>query len=213
MLSDPAHSRGFGEIRFLSQKRGKVRIGLRHIVNARKVRRVFQSREDGIGDLAPRNFLFAVAMRNVARPETHVLAIGSTYCSQKDHGMPAFATADLIAPENFHEIAGLSLSKISEIATEIQFVKQTRRARAVGVPPSPNALPVVLFPNHELIQRREVELELSPIAQLLDCFNENDISRPRTKTRIRRSRDDEKLTRFKMGGRAQLNCGEVRHGI
>jgi len=87
--------------------------------------------------------------------------------------MSAFTPSDIVVPKNFHEIAGLRLREIGKVPAEPELIKQSRRARAVRIPPSPHAFSVMLIANDQLVQSCEVELQLSAIAQFLDGFNEN----------------------------------------
>ena len=64
-----------------------------------------------------------------------------------------------------------------------------------------------------MIQRREIELQLTAIAELLDCFDEHQIGRAGTKAHIRLRRDHEKFPGFKMRRGLQFNLGEMRNGI
>ena len=62
-----------------------------------------------IRDLAARNFLFAIAHSDVARPEADVFAVRMIRCSKKNHRVSAFALTDVIVPKDFHKIARLRL--------------------------------------------------------------------------------------------------------
>ena len=127
--------------------------------------------------------------------------------------MTAFAPADILVPKNFHEIAGLRLREISKVSSEAEFVKQTRGSGSVRVPATPNAFAIVLVTNHKLVQRREIELELAAVAQSFNRFDEHDVSRARAEAGVRRGRDDEEFSRFKMRGGLQFDLGEMRDGI
>jgi len=123
------------------------------------------------------------------------------------------APTDILVPKNLHEIARLCLRKIGEVPAEPKLVKQAACSGAVGVPATPNPFAIVLIANDQLIQRREIELELPTVAQRFNCFDEHDVSRSRTEARIRRGRNDEEFSGFKMRGRFQFDLGEVRDGI
>src|ERR1700736_963948 len=210
---DPALLCRFGEIRFLAQKRGEINIDHRNVVNAREIGGRFESGENGVRDLASWNFLFAVTMRNVARPEAHVLAIGMVDCPEKDHRVAAFAPADILVPKNLHEIARLRLCEIGKVSSEAEFVKQTRGSGSVRIPPTPNPFAVVLIANHKLVERGEIELELAAVAQSFNRFDEHDVSRARAEARIRPGRYDKEFSGFEMRGGLQFDFGEVRDGI
>ena len=211
--SDPALLSSFGEVRFLAQKGGKISIDGRHLLDPGQIRRRFEPGEDCIGDLASRNFFFAVTARNIARPKTDIFAVGMIHRSEKDDRMTVFAPTDILVPKNFHEIARLRLREIRKVSSESEFVKQAASSGAVGVPAAPNPFAIALVANHKLVQRCKIELELAAVAQGFDRFDEDDISRARAETRIRRGRDDEEFSRFEVRGRFQLNFGEVRDGV
>src|SRR5690242_21238767 len=123
--------------------------------------------------------------------------------------MSAFAAADVVVPENFHEIAGLRLCEIGEVPAEPELVKQSTGAGTVRVPSAPNAFAVVLIANDQLIQRREIELQLAAVAQRLDRFDENQIRRAGTETHVRLCRDDEEFSGFEMRSRLELDLRDV----
>src|ERR1051325_1918282 len=127
--------------------------------------------------------------------------------------MAALAPADVFVPENFHEITGLRLIEIGKVAAEAELIKEARGSGTIGIPPAPDAFTIMLVTNDELIERREIELQLPAIAQRFDCLDENDVGRAGAEARIRRSRNDEKLSRFKMRGRLQFDRGKMRNGI
>src|SRR5437763_4703973 len=156
---NPAHLSRFGEVRFLSQKRGEISIDRRQIVDPGQIRRCFESGKNCIGDLASRNFFFAVTARNITRPKADVFAVGVSYRPQKNDGVTVFASTDVLGPKNIHEIARLRLREIGEVPSEPELVKQTASSGAAGVPPTPHAFTIVLIANDELIQGRNVELQ------------------------------------------------------
>lgn len=99
--------------------------------------------------------------------------------------MSVLVSSDLARPENFHEVAWFGLVDIIEISTKLQLVKQTRRARAIGVPSSPNAFSIVLVANDQTLKGGIIQTELAAFAQSLDRPNKHQISRARTETRTR----------------------------
>src|ERR1700730_11438336 len=127
--------------------------------------------------------------------------------------MTALAPADVLVPENFHEIARPRLGKVIKIRAEPEFVKETRCARTIRIPPAPHSLTVTLISNNELVESREIEFQLPAGAQLLDRSDEDEIRRARAKTRKRPFRKREQLARFEMRGGLQLDLGVVRRGI
>jgi len=133
-----------------------------------------------------------------------MLAVSALDGSEKDHRMSAFAPSDIIVPENFHEVARLSLREIGKVTAKPKFIKQSRRPWAVRVPTSPHALSIMLIPDNQLIQGGEIELQLAAVAQLFDGSNENQIGRSRAETHIRFRRNDEKLSGFEMRGGLQF---------
>src|SRR2546421_7213361 len=114
--------------------------------------------------------------------------------------MTAFAPTDILVPKNFHEIAGLRLREIGKVSSEPKLMKKTTSSRTIGVPATPNAFAIVLIANHQLIQRRSIELELPTIAQGFECFDENYVSRARAEARIRRGWNDKEFPGFEMRG-------------
>ena len=173
---NPAILGRFGEVRFLAQERGEVSIDHWNVVDPRQIGRRFESRENRIGDLAAWNFLLAVAVRDVARPEAHVLAVGMIRRPEKNDGVAAFAPADVIVPENFHEIARLRLREIGEVVAEAELVKQTRSSGSVRIPATPNTFAILLIANDELIQRREIELAVRQATGNSDACAGNNVS-------------------------------------
>ena len=99
--------------------------------------------------------------------------------------MSVLVSSHLSRPENFHEIARLGLIDIVEISTKPQLVKQTRGARAIGVPSSPDAFSIVLVANDQALKRAVVETKLTAFAQSFDRSDKHQIRRARTETRPR----------------------------
>ncbi len=97
--------------------------------------------------------------------------------------MSVLASAHLLRPEDLHEIARLRLIEVVEVSAKPQFVKEAGCARAICVPPAPNSFAIVLISDDELIQRRKIEVELSPRTQGFDCSDKHEIGRSRTETR------------------------------
>ena len=182
-------------------------------MNSRQIGGSFQTRENGGGDFTARNFFYAVAHSNVTRPETNVLAVGMHRRPQKNHRVTAFSSSDILIPKNFHEITRLGLREIGKIAPKPEFVKQSRSARTVCIPATPDAFAIVLIANNQLIQSCEIELQLSAIPQFLDGFDENEVSRAGAETDIRLGRDYKKFAGFEMGCGLQFDLGKVRNGI
>src|SRR4029077_11129901 len=115
----------------------------------------------------------------------------------------------LARPENFHEITRLRLIDIVKISTEPQLVKQTRGARAICVPPAPDAFSIALVTNDQALERAVVQTKLTTFAQSFDRSDKHQIRRARTKARPRRN--DEKFSRLKMCRRLQANLGKMRN--
>ncbi|MDB6148119.1 MAG: hypothetical protein JWO45_1783 [Spartobacteria bacterium] len=92
-------------------------------------------------------------------------------------------------------------------------MKKPCRARSVGIPSAPNALAIALVADDELVKRGHVEIQLALFSQVLNRPDENQISRPGTKTRRSGCWQNEKLSGFEMSGRLQLDGGEVRDGV
>lgn len=90
--------------------------------------------------------------------------------------------ADLARPKDFHEIAGLRLIETIEVAAEPQLVEKARCAWAISVPTAPDAFPIVLISDDQVLQSGGIEIQLTPRPQRLDCFNEDQIGRARAKT-------------------------------
>jgi len=89
---------------------------------------------------------------------------------------------DLARPKDFHEIAGLRLIETVEVVAEPQLVKEARCAWSVSVPAAPDAFPIALISNDQVLQSARIEIELAPRPQRLDCFNEDQIRCARAKT-------------------------------
>src|SRR5690349_15994997 len=134
-------------------------------------------------------------------------------CAEENHRVTAFTPANVIVPENLHEIAGLGLLEAGKVVSKSELVKQSRRAGTVRVPASPHAFAVVLIANDQLIQGRVIELQFTAVAQLLDRLDENEIRRARAETHVRFGRNDEKFSRFEMGRGLQLYFCDVRGRI
>jgi len=90
--------------------------------------------------------------------------------------------ADLARPKDFHEIAGLRLIETIEVVAEPQLVKEARCAWAISVPAAPDAFPVALISDDQVLQSGGIEIHLAPRPQRLDCFNEDQIRCARAKT-------------------------------
>lgn len=59
--------------------------------------------------------------------------------SEVDDEVSALMSTDVVGPEDFEEIPGLSLSDIAEIDTDFQFVHKARKTGTVGICPSPGS--------------------------------------------------------------------------
>ena len=57
----------------------------------------------------------------------------------KDDRMSALFLPDGVSPEDLHKVAGPRGREFGEVASEPELVKETRGARAVGIPASPDA--------------------------------------------------------------------------
>ena len=101
--------------------------------------------------------------------------------------MSVFVSSHLARPENFHEVTRLRLIDIVEISTKPQLVKETRRARAIRVPSSPDAFSIVLVANDQALKRAIVQTKLTTFAQSFDRSDKYQIGRARTETRPRRN--------------------------
>ncbi len=99
--------------------------------------------------------------------------------------MSVLVSSYLARPENFHEVTRLRLVDIIEIPTKTQFVKQTRRARAICVPSSPDVFSIVLVANDQMLKRAKVQIKLTTFAQSFDRPDKDQICRTRTETRPR----------------------------
>ena len=89
---------------------------------------------------------------------------------------------DLARPKDFHEIAGLRLIETVEVVAEPQLVKEARCAWAISVPAAPDAFPIALISDDQMLQSGGIEIQLAPRPQRLDCFNEDQIRCARAKT-------------------------------
>ena len=125
--------------------------------------------------------------------------------------MSVLVFSHLTRPENFHEITGLGLIDIVEISTEPQLVKQTRGARTVCVPSTPDAFSIVLVANDQVLERGVVQMKLTSFAQGFDRSDKHQIRRSRTETWPRRN--DKKFSRLKMCRRLQANLCEMRNRV
>src|SRR5213080_2373609 len=74
----PALGVGFGNTGTAPQKRRKIAINKRRVINSRQIRRVLKTRKNRIGNLASRNAFLTVARGNIARPVTDILAVRAT---------------------------------------------------------------------------------------------------------------------------------------
>src|SRR5579885_2209743 len=97
--------------------------------------------------------------------------------------MTVLVPAHAAGPENFHEIAGLRAIKAVKVRTQAQFVEQTRRARAIGVPAAPDSLAVALIADDQLLENPMVEQQFAPLAQRLNGLDQDKIRSARAKTR------------------------------
>lgn len=125
--------------------------------------------------------------------------------------MSVLVSSHLSRPENLHEIARLRLIDIVEIATEAQFMKQTRGARAICVPAAPDAFSIVLIANDQAFKRAVVETKLTTFSQGFDRPDKHQIGRARTETRPRGN--DKEFSRFKMCRRLQANLCKMRNRV
>src|SRR5437870_13613840 len=100
-----------------------------------------------------------------------MLTVRPIHCSEENDRVTALAPAHVFVPKDFHEVARLRLRKIGEVVTEPELMEQARRAGTVCIPAAPNSFAVALVADDQLIQGGEIELQLSVIAQGLDCSN------------------------------------------
>src|SRR5437763_13676471 len=91
--------------------------------------------------------------------------------------MATLASADILAPEDFHEITRPPLRKIREVAAQTEFVKQSRCPWAICIPAPPNAFTVMLLANDQLTEGGDIDLQLAALAQRLQCLDEHQLSR------------------------------------
>ena len=91
--------------------------------------------------------------------------------------MSVLISSHLARPENFHEVTRLRLVDIIEIPTKPQFVKQTRRARAICVPSSPDVFSIVLVAYDQMLEGAIVQTKLTMFAQSFDRSDEHQIGR------------------------------------
>ncbi len=99
--------------------------------------------------------------------------------------MSVLVSSYLARPENLHEVTRLRLVDVVEISTQSQFVKQTRRARAICVPSSPYVFSIVLVANDQMLKRAKIQIKLTTFAQSFDRSDKDQIRRARTETRPR----------------------------
>ena len=125
--------------------------------------------------------------------------------------MSVLVPSHLARPENFHEIARPGLIDIVEISTKPQLVKQTRGARAICVPASPDAFSIVLVANDQAFKRAVVETQLATFAQSFDRSDKHQICRARTETGPRRN--DKEFSRLEMRRRFQANLCKMRNRV
>lgn len=88
-------------------------------------------------------------------------------------------------------------------------MKEAGGAGPVRIPTAPDSFAVMLIPNNQLLERGKVELKISASPKCFDGFDEDKISRARTKTRRVRRRQDEKFAGLEMSGLLQANLGEM----
>lgn len=120
---------------------------------------------------------------------------------------------DLARPKDFHEIAGLRLIETVGVAAKPQLVKEARCAWAVSVPAAPDAFPVALISDDQVLQSGGIEIQFAPRPQRLDCLNEDQIGCARAKTGRASRRQDKKFSRLKMRGTLKANLGKMGNGI
>ena len=99
--------------------------------------------------------------------------------------MTVLVSSHLARPENFHEVTRLRLVDIVEVSTEPQLVKETRGARAISIPSSPDVFSIVLVANDQMLERAIVQTKLTTFAQSFDRPDKDQIRRTRTETRPR----------------------------
>ena len=99
--------------------------------------------------------------------------------------MSVLVSSHLARPENFHEVTRLRLVDIVEISTKPQLVEETRRARAISVPSSPDVFSIVLVANDQMLEGAIVQTKLTTFAQSFDRPDKDEIRRTRTETRPR----------------------------
>lgn len=91
--------------------------------------------------------------------------------------MTALSPSHLIAPEDFHEITGLRLSEIDKVAADPKLMEEAGCPWSVRIPTAPNAFPVVLIANDQLVEGREIQMQIAAIPERLKRFNKHDVSR------------------------------------
>ena len=125
--------------------------------------------------------------------------------------MSVLVSSHLARPENFHEVSGLRLINIGEISTQPQLVKETRSARAICVPSSPDAFSVVLVANDQPFKRGIIQTKLTAFAQSFDRSDKDQIRRTRTETWPRGN--DKEFSRLEMCRRLQTNLCKMRNRV
>lgn len=125
--------------------------------------------------------------------------------------MSVLVSSHLARPENFHEITRLRLIDIVEISTKPQFVKETRCAWAICVPPSPDAFSIALVSNDQALKRAVVQSKLTTLAQSFDRPDKDQVRRARTETRS--GRNDKEFSRLEMCRRLQANLCKMRNRV
>lgn len=116
-------------------------------------------------------------------------------------------SADRTRPENLHEVTGFGLIDVVEIWTQPQLVKQTRSAGPICIPPTPDALSIVLVADDQALQRAVVKTKLATLPQSFDRSDENEICRARTETRPRRN--NKEFAGLKMCRRLEANLRKM----
>lgn len=165
-----------------------------------QVRRVLKAGEEGEGDLRARYAFLPVTRRNIARPEPDRFIAVLTFEPQEDHGMAVLGNADLMVPEDLHEVAWFGGIEIREVFAEAHFVKEPGGSGTIGVPAAPDASPVGLSPNRQVRKDRIVEFEIPSLPEFLKDLQENQVSGSGAVAWGSRFRGDGELPLFKMGG-------------
>src|SRR4029077_16440375 len=161
--------------RATSEKRGQIRVNRRRASDSRQIGRRFEARKNCVRDFASRHTLLAVTGGHITRPIPNVLTVRTILHSQENRGMSVLVSSHLARPENFHEITRLGSLYNVEISTNPQLVKETRRAWAIRVPSSPDALSIALVTNDQVLKRAVVQTKLTTFAQSFDRSDEHQI--------------------------------------